>query len=92
MINLYNVYAKIVSESNFKSMQGTGRPSDLATCLKTLVPKQIPQRLSIALSHVKAGNTSDKLLNEIKQIVYFFRRPKGITKKRCKNITKAIQT
>ena len=72
-------------------MQGTGRPSDLASCLKTLVPKQIPQRLSIALAHVKAGNTSDNLLNEITQIVYFFQRAEGITKKGYKNIVKAIQ-
>ena len=33
--------------------------------LKTLIPKQMFQRLPIALAQVKAGNTSENLLNEI---------------------------
>ena len=40
--------------------------------LKILMPKQILQRLSIALAQVKAGNTSENLLDEIRQIIYFF--------------------
>ena len=40
------------------------------------------QRLLIALVHVKAGNTSENLLNEIRQIIYSLYRPKEITKKR----------
>ena len=39
------------------------------TCLKTLTPKQMLQRLSIALAQVKAGNNSESLLNKIRQIV-----------------------
>ena len=38
--------------------------------LKILTPKQILQRLPIALAQIKAGNNSESLLNEIKQIVY----------------------
>ena len=38
--------------------------------LKILTPKQLLQRLPIALAQVKAGNNSETLLNEIKQIVY----------------------
>ena len=38
--------------------------------LKILTPKQMLQRLPIALEHVKAGNNSKNLLNEIRQIVY----------------------
>ena len=34
--------------------------------IKILTPKQILQRLSIALAQVKAGNTSENLLNEIR--------------------------
>ena len=37
------------------------------------------QRLPIALSQVKAGNTSEKLLNQIRQIVYYLYRAKEIT-------------
>ena len=34
-------------------------------CLKILTPKQMLQRLLIALAHIKAGNTSENLLNEV---------------------------
>ena len=36
--------------------------------IKILTPKQILQRLPIALAQVKPGNTSENLLNEIRQI------------------------
>ena len=49
--------------------------------LKILIPKQIIQRLPIALALVKAGNTSGNLLSEIKQIIYSLYRIKEITKK-----------
>ena len=39
------------------------------------------QRLPIALSQVKAGNTSENLLNEIRQIIFFLYREKKVTKK-----------
>ena len=39
------------------------------------------QRLPIALAQVKAGNTSENLLNEIRQIIYSLHRSKEITKK-----------
>ena len=35
-----------------------------------LAPKQFLQRLLIALAQAKAGNNSENLLNEIRQIVY----------------------
>ena len=38
--------------------------------LKILTPKQMLQRLRIALAQVKAGNNSESLLNEIRQIAY----------------------
>ena len=53
-----------------KSTQSKGRPSDLATRLKILTPKQMLQRLPIALTQVKAGNTFENLLNDIRQIIY----------------------
>ena len=37
--------------------------------LKILSPKQMLQRLPIALAQIKAGNTSENLLNEIRQII-----------------------
>ena len=38
--------------------------------LKILSPKQMLQRLPVALTQVKADNTSENLLNEIRQIIY----------------------
>ena len=49
------------------------------------------QRLPIALAHVKAGNNSESLLNEIKQIIYSLYQSKQITKKAYNNIIKSIQ-
>ena len=54
--------------------------------LKILTPNQMLKRLPIALAQVKAGNNSESLLNEIKQIVYSLYRSKEITKKVYNNI------
>ena len=56
-----------------------------------LTPKQKLQRLPIALAQVKAGNNSENLLNEIRQIVYSLYRSKEIIKKVYNNIIKSIQ-
>ena len=44
------------------------------------------QRLPIALAQVKASNTSENLLNEIRQIIYSLYRATEITKKVYNNI------
>ena len=49
--------------------------------LKMLSSKLMPQRLPIALAQEKAGNTSENLLNEIRQIIYSLYQAKEITKK-----------
>ena len=36
-----------------------------------LTPNQMLKRLPIALAQIKAGNNSESLLNEIRQIVYY---------------------
>ena len=61
-IKLYNDYARIKSEANYKAKYGEG--------LKILTPKQMLQKLPIALAHIKVSNNSEKLLNEISQINY----------------------
>ena len=40
------------------------------------------QRLLLAFAQVKAGNTSENLLNEIRQIIYSLYQAQEITKKR----------
>ena len=49
------------------------------------------QRLPIALAQVKAGNNSECLSNEIRQIVYSLHQSTEITKKVYNNIIKSIE-
>ena len=50
--------------------KGSGTFNTNHSKLKILMPKQILKRLPIALAQIKAGNNSENLLNEIRQIVY----------------------
>ena len=65
-----------------KSQEGKGANE----ILKILTPNQMLKRLPIALAQVKAGNNSESLLNEIRQIVYSLYQSKEITKKVYNNI------
>ena len=49
------------------------------------------QRLPIALAQVKAGNTSEDILNEIIQIIYSLYQEKEVTKKVYNNIMNSIK-
>ena len=82
-VKFYDDYSLIMSEAKIKATKGIG--------LKILTPKQMLQRLPIALAQVKAGNNSESLLNEIRQIVYSLYQSKQITKKLYNNIIKSIQ-
>ena len=73
----------MISEAKTKATKGAG--------LKILTPKQMLQRLPIALAQVKAGNNSESLLNEIRKIVYSLYQSKQITKKVYNNIIKSIR-
>ena len=52
----------MLSEAKHKTKNGQG--------LKILTSKQMLQRLPITLTPVKALNTSENLLNEMRQIIY----------------------
>ena len=73
----------MLSEAKYKAKHGKG--------LKILTSKQMLQRLPIALAQVKAGNTSENLLNEIRQIIYSLYQAKEITKKVYNNIMNSIK-
>ena len=47
--------------------------------LKVLTPNQMIGRLPISLAQLKAGNNSEKLKNEIRQIFVFFVQIKKLT-------------
>ena len=67
----------MLCDSNCKAKQNETKGRGL----KVLTPKQMLQRLPIALAQVKAGNNSEKLLNEIRQIIYLLYQSKEITKR-----------
>ena len=78
----YDDYSSMMSEAKYRATKGKG--------FRILTPKQMLQRLPIALEQVKAGNNSESLLNEIRQIVYSLYQSKQITKKVYNNIIKSI--
>ena len=84
---MLNDYSKIRSEAIYKSKQNN---TTEGAGIKILTPKQMLQRLPIALAQVKAGNNSENLLNEIRQIVYSFYQSKEITKKVSNNLMKSL--
>ena len=54
--------------------------------LKILIPNQMLSRLPISLAQLKAGNNSEKLKNEIRQILYSLYRSKKLTKQIYKSL------
>ena len=83
IIEFYNDYSLMLPEAKQKAKYGRR--------LKMLTPKQMLQRLRIALAQVKSGNTSENLLDEIHQIIYSLYRTKEITKKVCNSIMNSIK-
>ena len=58
--------------------------------LKILTPKQMLSRLPITLAQLKAGNNSEKLKNEIRQLLYSLYRSKKLTKQLYKSLVDII--
>ena len=81
-IKFYDDYSSMISKTKTKATKRTG--------LKILAPKQMLQKLLIALAQVKAGNNSESLLNEIRQIVNSLYQSKQITKNVYNHIIKSI--
>ena len=92
--NLYNLFEgrkKLLNGFKSKIFLTKSKGSGvLNTKLKILTPKQMLQRLPIALAQVKAGNNSEDLLNEIRQIIYSLHQSKEITQKVYNNLIKSL--
>ena len=58
--------------------------------LKILIPNQMLSRLPISLAQLKAGNNSEKVKNEIRQILYSLYRSKKLTKQIYKSLVDII--
>ena len=65
--------SKKKASEELEKQEGTG--------IRILTPKQMLQRSPIAFAQVKAGNNSENLLNEIRQIVYSLYQSREINKK-----------
>ena len=74
--------AEKILELNNKIQSGQG--------LKILTPSQMLSRLPNFLAQLKAGNNSEKLKNEIRQILYSLYRSKQLTKTIYNNLINTI--
>ena len=91
--NLFDLSKKIITffRDYSISISGAKCKRKYGEVLKILSPKKMVQGLPIALVQVKVGNTSEKLLNEIRQIIYVLYPEKEITKKIYNNIMNSIK-
>ena len=73
---------EMILDFNKQNQQGKG--------LKILTPNQMLSRLPIALAQLEAGNNSEKLKNEIRQLLYSLYRSKNMTKQVYNNLINYI--
>ena len=78
---IVNIVEEIL-EFNKQKQEGKG--------LKILTPDQMLSRLPISLAQLKAGNNSEKLKNEIRQLLYSLYRSKKLTKQLYKSLVDII--
>ena len=64
--------------------------NQLGQGLKILTLNQMLSRLPISLAQLNTGNNSDKLKNEITQLLYSFYRSKKLTKQLYKSLVDFI--
>ena len=69
---------EMILKLNKQSQEGQG--------LKILTPNQMLSRLLISLAQLKAENNSEKLKNEIRQLLYSLYRSKNMTKQVYNNL------
>ena len=79
--NIVKVVKKILEINNIKQ-QGEG--------IKILTPNQMLNRLPISLAQLNTWNNSEKLKNEIRQLLYSLYRSKNMTKQVYNNLIKHI--
>ena len=97
LTKLKNIVKKVAKvEQNEKIIDIVERSLDLDSenqsgkGLKILIPIQMLSRLPIFLAQLKAGNNSEKLKNEIRQLLYSLYRSKKLTKQLYKSLIDII--
>ena len=76
--NIVKVVKKILDFNKIEQQEGQG--------IKILTPNQMLNRLPIALAQLQAGNNSNKLKNEIRQLLYSLYCSKNMTKQVYNNL------
>ena len=79
---IVNIVEKILKFNKQNQQKGQG--------IKILTPNQMLNRLPITLAQLKAGNNSEKLKNEIRQLLYSLYRSKNMTKQVYNNLMNYI--
>ena len=79
---IINIVEHILYFNQLEQQKGEG--------LKILTPNQMLSRLPITLAQLKAGNNSEKLKNEIRQLLYSLYRSKKLTKQLYKSLVDII--
>ena len=79
---IVRVVKMILDFNELKQQKGQG--------LKILTPKQMLNRLPIALAQLQAGNNSNKLKNEIRQLLYSLYCSKNMTEQVYKSLVGII--
>ena len=72
----------MILELNSEKQLGSG--------LKILTPNQMLSRLPITFAQLKAGNNSEKLKNEIRQLLYSLYKSKKLAKQLYKSLIDII--
>ena len=81
--NIVKVVIMILDFNKIEQQEGQG--------IKILTPNQMLHRLPIALAQLQAGNNSNKLKNEIRQLLYSLYRSKNMTEQIYKSLIGIIQ-
>ena len=76
--------------NNFKRILYFNQLEQQCSELKILTPNQTLSRLPITLAQLKTGNNSEKLKNEIRQLLHSLHRPKKLTKQFYKSLVDII--
>ena len=76
--------------SELESEESAAERRNQGEGLKILTPNQMLSRLPITLVQLKAGNNSEKLKNEIRQLLYSLYRSKKLTKQLYKSLIDII--
>ena len=79
---IINIVERILYFNQLEQQKGEG--------LKILTPNQMLSRLPITLAQLNAGNNSEKLKNEIRQLLYSLYRSKKLAKQLNKGLIDII--